>query len=135
MSSAQRRTDGTLAKSECVWVPARQYVPSNGGVIRKTDIQLHRDIIDELTWQPSVNEAEIAVSVKGGVVALLGSVDSYARKFAAERVAERVSGVRAIADDLQVRVPGTLQRSDTEIAHAALNAQSGTSRCPRRRSR
>ena len=88
----------------------------------KTDSQLHKDIVDELRFDPRVKEAEIAVSAKDGVVTLTGKVDTYAQKYAAERVVERVSGVRAIADDLQVKLQHSLLRTDTEIAHAALNA-------------
>lgn len=88
----------------------------------KTDLQLHKDVIDELRWDPRVNEAEIGVSAKGGVVTLTGSVETYAQKFAAERAVERVSGVRAVAEDLHVR-PGTaFQHNDTDIAHSAVNA-------------
>jgi osmotically-inducible protein OsmY len=92
--------------------------------MKKTDTQIHRDVVDELAWDPKVKEAEIAVAVKGGVVTLTGSIDTYAQKYAAERAAERVSGVQAIADDLHVRIPGTLQRTDTEIAHTAVSALS-----------
>ena len=88
----------------------------------KSDSQLHKDIVDELRWDPRVKEAEIAVSAKDGVVTLTGSVDTYAQKYAAERVVERATGVRAIADDLQVRLQNSLLRSDTDIAHAAVNA-------------
>lgn len=88
----------------------------------KSDTQLHKDIVDELRWDPRVKEAEIAVSAKGGVVTLTGSVETYAQKYAAERAVERVAGVRAVADDLHVRVPGSSQRTDTDIAHSAINA-------------
>lgn len=88
----------------------------------KSDMQLHQDVADELRWDPRVNEAEIAISAKDGVVTLTGGVDTYAQKYAAERAVERVAGVRAIADDLKVRIVGSLQRSDTDIAHAAINA-------------
>ena len=88
----------------------------------KTDMQLRKDMQDELKWEPSIREAEIGVAVKDGVVTLSGRVDSFAEKYAAQRAAERVSGVRAIADDLEVKLPGSYQRTDTEIAHAALNA-------------
>lgn len=88
----------------------------------KTDTQLQKDVIDELRWDPRVNEAEIAVSAKGGVVTLTGTVETYAQKYQAERAVERVAGVRAVADDLQVKVIGSLERSDTDIAHAAVNA-------------
>ena len=88
----------------------------------KTDTQLQKDVIDELRWEPRVNEAEIAVSAKDGVVTLTGSVGTFAQKYVAERAVERVAGVRAVADDLKVKVFGALERSDTDIAHAAVNA-------------
>lgn len=88
----------------------------------KSDTQLHKDIVEELRWDPRVKEAEVAVSAKDGVVTLTGSVETYAQKYAAERAVERVAGVRAIADDLRVRIPGSFQRTDTDIAHSAINA-------------
>ena len=88
----------------------------------KTNSQLHRDVLDELQWQPSVREAEIGVAVKDGVVTLSGFVDSYAQKVTAERAVENVIGVRAVAEELKVKLPHSAQRSDTEISHAALNA-------------
>jgi osmotically-inducible protein OsmY len=88
----------------------------------KTDIQLQRDVIDELKWQPSTQNAEIGVAARDGVVTLSGYVDSYADKFEAERAAERVSGVQAIADDLKVRLPNGAMRSDSDVAHSALLA-------------
>lgn len=88
----------------------------------KTDMQLQRDVIEELAWQPNVREAEIGVAVKNGVVTLSGFVESYAQKYAAARAAERVHGVRAVADDLSVKLPKSFMRSDTDIAHAAVSA-------------
>jgi osmotically-inducible protein OsmY len=88
----------------------------------KTDLQLQRDVLDELKFEPSIREAEIGIAAKGGVVTLTGFVDSYAEKFAAERTAERVGGVKAVADEIKVKLPGTHQRSDTDIAHAVVNA-------------
>ena len=88
----------------------------------KTDLQLQRDVLEELKFEPSIREAEIGVAAKGGVVTLTGFVDSYAEKFSAERTAERVAGVKAVADELKVKLPGSHQRSDTDIAHAAVNA-------------
>jgi osmotically-inducible protein OsmY len=93
-----------------------------GGNIMKTDLQLQRDVLEELKFEPSIREAEIGVAAKGGVVTLTGIVDSYAEKFSAERTAERVGGVKAVADELKVKLPGSHQRSDTDIAHAAVNA-------------
>jgi osmotically-inducible protein OsmY len=88
----------------------------------KTDLQLEQDVFEELKFEPSIREAEIGVAAKGGVISLTGFVDSYAQKYTAERTAERVGGVKAVADDIEVKLPGTHQRSDTEIAHAAVNA-------------
>jgi osmotically-inducible protein OsmY len=87
-----------------------------------SDVVMQQNIIAELTWEPSVNAAEIGVAVKGGVVSLSGTVGTYAQKFAAERAVERVAGVRAIADELKVVVPGAFQRSDADIARIAANA-------------
>jgi osmotically-inducible protein OsmY len=88
----------------------------------KPDTTLMRDVMDELKWEPSVSEKEIAVAVKDGVVTLSGNVQSYAQKRAAEQAVSRVAGVRAVAEDIEVKLPTSLQRSDTEIAHAVINA-------------
>jgi osmotically-inducible protein OsmY len=88
----------------------------------KTDKELMRDVQDELTWEPSIRDAEIGIAVKDGVVTLSGYVDTFAEKYQAERVVEKVSGVRAIADDLKAKVPLSLKRTDTEIAHSVVNA-------------
>ncbi len=88
----------------------------------KTDSQLRLDVVEELGWDPSINEAEIGVAVKDGVATLIGFVDSYAQKLAAERAAERVVGVKAVADDIKVRLPSDRARGDTDIAHAAVRA-------------
>ncbi len=86
------------------------------------DRQLQQNIMSELRWEPSVKATEIGVAVKDGVVTLTGKLDTYAQKFAAERAVERVAGVRAIADDLAVVLPGTFGRSDSDIARAAASA-------------
>lgn len=88
----------------------------------RTDLELQRDVMDELLWEPSVSEREIGVAVKDGVVTMTGFVQSYAEKFAAERAIERILGVRALANDLSVKLPTSLVRSDTDIAHAVVNA-------------
>lgn len=87
----------------------------------KTDVQLQRDVIDELRWDPSVGANEIGVAVKSGVVTLSGQVDSYARMYAASRAAERVAGVKAVAEDLVVSLPAGSKRSDTDLAHAVVS--------------
>lgn len=88
----------------------------------KNDSQIKQDVIDELKFQPNVRETEIGVAVKEGVVTLSGFVDSFAQKLSAERAAENVSGVRAVAEDLKVKLAHSFERSDTEIALAAVNA-------------
>lgn len=88
----------------------------------KSDSQIQSDVVAELRWDPSASGAEIGVAVKGGVATLSGHVDSFAKKFAAIHAAERVSGVRAVADELKVMLPAELKKTDTEIAHAIVNA-------------
>lgn len=88
----------------------------------KTDIQLQHDVIEELMWDPTVGRAEIGVAAKDGVITLSGEVDTFAQKFAAEQAAKRVGGVRAVAEELRVKLPSAAERSDTELAHAAVNA-------------
>lgn len=88
----------------------------------KTDMQLHQDVLAELTWDASIHEKEIGVAVKDGVVTLTGAVDSYPEKWAAERVAGRVAGVKAIVNDLEVNIPAFATRSDTDLAHRVVDA-------------
>ncbi len=99
----------------------------------KTDTQLQQDVMYELKWEPSVKAAEIGVGVKDGVVTLSGNVDSYHKKWAAERAAARVFGVRAVAEEIQVKLPGAFKRSDEEIARAASNAVEWNVSVPRDR--
>ena len=88
----------------------------------KTDDQLKRDIEAELSWDPKVNAAEIGVSVNEGAVSLLGTVDTYAQKWAAEDATKRVAGVRTVAQDLTVKIQNEHKRSDTDIAEAIQSA-------------
>jgi osmotically-inducible protein OsmY len=88
----------------------------------RTDSELRTDIIAELTWDPSIRNEDIATAVKDGVVTLAGPIDTYAQRYAAERAVERVKGVRAIVNDLTVKLPGAMERSDADLAHAAVNA-------------
>ena len=87
----------------------------------KTDSELQQDVMDELKWEPTLKAAEVGVRVKEGVVTLSGYVDSYWKKWAAERAAARVFGVKAVAEEIEVRLPGSLKRSDGEIALAVVN--------------
>ena len=86
------------------------------------DKDLKQHVQNALDWEPSVDAKDIGVSVDEGVVTLRGNVASYAEKIAAERVALRVYGVKAVANDLVVRLVSSYQRTDTEIAQAALAA-------------
>ena len=88
----------------------------------KTDNQLKEDIEQELRWDPKVNAAQIGVSVDKGAVSLLGAVDTYAEKWAAEDATKRVCGVRTVAQDLTVKVLADHVRSDSEIASAIQSA-------------
>lgn len=88
----------------------------------KNDTQLRKDVMEELDFEPSINSTAIGVAVKDGVITLSGTVDSFSQKRTAELTAERVSGVRALADDLEVTVPLKLVRTDTDIARAAASA-------------
>ena len=87
-----------------------------------TDSELQRDVLDELKWEPSVNAAHIGVSVKNGIVTLSGHVPSYWEKYSAEKAAKRVYGVKAVANELDVKLPGSSQRTDEDIAMACVNA-------------
>jgi osmotically-inducible protein OsmY len=87
-----------------------------------TDKDLKQHIEDTLNWEPSIDAADIGVSVDNGVVTLRGDVTSYAAKSTAERVTLCVYGVKAVANDLNVRLPGDSQRTDADIAQAAVNA-------------
>jgi osmotically-inducible protein OsmY len=88
----------------------------------KSDAQLKKDVEAELDWDPTFDAAHVGVSVKDGVVALSGHLDSYAEKLAAERAAQRVEGVKALAVDIDVRLAPGHQRGDAEIAAAAETA-------------
>lgn len=86
--------------------------------VTRTDRDIQNDVLDELTWEPRIQPNEIGVSVTEGVVTLAGWVENYAKKWAAERAAHRVNRVRAVANDIEVRLPGSAERSDPEIATA-----------------
>lgn len=87
-----------------------------------TDSGIQKDITDELAWEPSLRDDDIAVGVRDGVVTLGGFVDSYAEKIKAERTAGRVRGVKAIANELQVKLLSPSERTDPDIARAALTS-------------
>jgi osmotically-inducible protein OsmY len=88
----------------------------------KTDKELQQDVLEELRWEPGVNATDIGATIKDGVVTLEGTVDSYAEKWAAERAVKRLSGAKALAVEIEVKLPGSSERSDADIARAAENA-------------
>ena len=88
----------------------------------KSDINIRSDVENELRWDPSLDEKGILVKVENGIVSLQGSVPHFSDRWSAEQVVKRVAGVRAIANDIEVKIPKPGERSDTEIASAAANA-------------
>jgi osmotically-inducible protein OsmY len=87
-----------------------------------TDNDIQKDIIAELKTEPNLRDDDIAVGVRDGVVTLAGFVDSYADKWRAERVVSKVRGVKAVVNDMEVKLPSNARRPDPELARAAVNA-------------
>jgi osmotically-inducible protein OsmY len=96
----------------------------------KTDMTLKGEVLDELEWEPSIQATRIGVAVKEGVVTLSGEVDSYHEKVEAERAALRVAGVKGIASEIEIHLPGTSHRSDADIARAAVDGLQWNSSVP-----
>jgi osmotically-inducible protein OsmY len=88
----------------------------------RKDIEIQNDVVSELKWEPGLQDDDIAVGVRDGVVTLGGVATSYGDKMSAERVASRIKGVKAIANDIDVKIPSIASRADPDIAHAALDA-------------
>ncbi len=88
----------------------------------KTDTNLRHDVEQELEWDPRLDAREIGVAVKDGVVTLSGHVSSYPERWAAQDAAQSVGGVKALANEIEVKLPEGGKRSDTELAEAALSA-------------
>ena len=87
-----------------------------------SDEKIQRDVLAELKWDARLQPNEIGVIVKDGVVTLTGTVDSYFKKWAAEDAAHRVRGVKAVANDIEVRLPSFAERTDSDIAAAVVRA-------------
>ncbi len=88
----------------------------------KSDLRIQKDVMEQLLFEPFLNSSEIGVAVKNGIVTLSGQVDSYAKKVSAENAAKKVSGLKAIAEDIQIGVYPRLQKTDAEIAQAVVTA-------------
>lgn len=87
-----------------------------------TDKEIQQAVLRELEWEPQVESTEIGVAVKDGIVTLTGFVDSYSKKYHAERAALRVHSVKAVVNDLEVKLPFSSERTDEDIAKAAVQA-------------
>jgi osmotically-inducible protein OsmY len=88
----------------------------------KSDSQIQQEVLRELKWDTRVEETDVGVTVERGIVTLTGTLPGYAKKLAAQEAAHRVFGVLDVANDIQVRVPGSMGRTDAEIAQAVRNA-------------
>jgi osmotically-inducible protein OsmY len=88
----------------------------------KTDTQLMNDVIEQLKWEPTVTSANITVAANNGVVTLSGTVPHYAEKQSAERATQRVEGVKAIAEEMEVHLQADYERQDADIAKAVVNS-------------
>ena len=76
----------------------------------RTDAQIKQDVLDELAWQPNIDEIQIGVIVEDGVVTLSGVVDEYSKKVAAEKATKKVAGVKAVAEDIEVKYGDDLKK-------------------------
>jgi osmotically-inducible protein OsmY len=88
----------------------------------RSDQEIQRAVLEELRWDMRVQPNEVGVAVKDGIVTLTGWVDSYLKKMAAEEVTHRVHGVKAVVNDIEVRLPGSAERTDADLAAAVVNA-------------
>lgn len=88
----------------------------------KTDAEIQKNVMEELKWEPSIHATEIGVAVKNGVVTLTGTVDTYLEKKAAEKAAMKVAGVKGVAEDIAINLAFNHQKTDTELAQAAVDA-------------
>ena len=86
------------------------------------DLELKKNVESELNWEPSINAAEIGVAVKDGIVTLTGRVQSYWDKVEAEHAVDRVAGVKAVVNEIEIRLPYTSERTDEDIARAAIDS-------------
>src|SRR5260221_1528580 len=107
---------------KCVKTVKKGKETSTMAVSIRADEDIQRDVLDELKWDMRVRPNEVGVAVKDGIVTLTGWVDSYLKKLAAENAAHRVPGVKAVANDIEVRLPGSAERTDADLAKAVLDA-------------
>lgn len=96
----------------------------------KTNEELQKDVQDAIKWEPLLNAAEIGVIVKDGIVTLTGTVDSYEKKREAENAAKELIGVKAVVENIEVKIPNAWSKTDEEIAKDVLNALKSRSTIP-----
>lgn len=97
----------------------------------KTDSQVQKDVMEELKWEPSVTHEHIGVSVSDGVITLSGTVPTFVEKYHAEKAAQRINGVKAIVEKIEVKLPDSLVRDDEALAHAIINQFQWSSLVPK----
>ena len=97
-------------------------VNDKGGIPMRTDFQIKNDVSEAILWDPTITSTSIVVAVSDGVVTLSGSVPYYSEKGAAEKATRHVSGVKAIAEELDVNLQGSHQRRDEDLAQSVVNA-------------
>jgi osmotically-inducible protein OsmY len=109
-----------------VAAPARVEVAiverSHAMTTKSQDIELRKDVLDELEWDPSIDARTIGVAIENGIIALTGHVGSYADKTNAERIVKRVHGVQGVANELAVKLPTSYERDDVDIVRSVVNA-------------
>ena len=88
----------------------------------KTDLEIQKNVQEELKWEPSINASEIGVAVSNGIVTLTGYVDTFSKRKIAKNAAQRVVGVKAVAEDIVVKLLSSSKKTDTDIAQAVVNA-------------
>lgn len=88
----------------------------------KTNAKLQRDVQNAIKWEPLLHAAEIGVIAKDGVISLTGIVDNYAKKAEAENAAKKVAGVKALVENIEVKFPSSLKKTDAEVAKEVLGA-------------
>lgn len=96
----------------------------------KTDAEIKEDVLDELAWQPNIEETEIGVIVQNGIVTLSGVLDNYSKKITAEKAVKSVEGVKALAGDIEVKYGDDFKKTDKEIAKAVVDALEWNSSVP-----
>jgi osmotically-inducible protein OsmY len=115
-------------------IPARSPNWSDGdtllGKIISKDSELKKVVLDELSWEPSVDAAHIGVTAKDGVITLTGHVDNYSNKAGAEKAGSRVKGVKAVVEEIELKLPYDVKRSDEDIAAAAIDRLGWNSTIP-----